>query len=75
MSPNRNGWTIGAGAEYMLAPQWSAKLEYSYLDFGSNTYAFAIPGAGAGLTLKTQVHEVKVGVNYHWAPGTLFGQF
>jgi outer membrane autotransporter protein len=75
ISPNRNGWTIGAGAEYMLSPQWSAKLEYSYLDFGRNTYGFAIPGGGAGLTFNTQVHEVKVGANYHWAPGTLSGQF
>src|SRR6185312_14587303 len=26
------GWTAGAGAEAMLAPNWSAKVEYLYVD-------------------------------------------
>jgi opacity protein-like surface antigen len=67
----RSGWTIGAGAEYMLAPGWSAKLEYDYLDFGNDGFSI---GATA-LNANTQVHEVKVGVNYHFMPGTLFGRF
>jgi outer membrane immunogenic protein len=36
-SSNTNGgWLLGAGVEYALAPQWSAKLEYDYL--GLNTW-------------------------------------
>ena len=31
----RTGWTVGTGLEWALGPNWSAKLEYNYLDFGS----------------------------------------
>lgn len=67
----RAGWTIGVGAEYMIAPSWSAKLEYDYLDFGNDTIGIGPTAFGAN----TQVHEVKVGLNYHFVPGTLLGQF
>src|ERR1700735_1566524 len=30
----RTGYAVGAGAEYSFAPNWSAKLEYQYLDLG-----------------------------------------
>src|SRR5919201_3724027 len=40
------GWTIGAGAEVGLAPNWSAKLEYLYLDL--STSQFAITGVSNG---------------------------
>jgi outer membrane immunogenic protein len=29
------GWTVGAGAEWRVAPQWSVKAEYLYVDLGS----------------------------------------
>jgi len=63
----RTGWNIGAGAEFMLAPQWSAKAEYNFLDFGKDNVS--------GVGIDTQVHEFKVGVNYHFVPGTLFGRW
>jgi hypothetical protein len=66
----RSGWNIGAGAEFMLAPQWSATAEYNFLDFGKDSLVFPLAG-----TVDTQVHEFKVGVNYHWVPGTLFGRW
>src|SRR5689334_6064347 len=31
---HRNGYTVGAGIEYMFAPNWSAKAEYQYYNFG-----------------------------------------
>jgi len=65
----RSGWNIGGGAEFMLAPQWSAKAEYNFLDFGKDGISPIIA------TVDTQVHEFKVGVNYHWVPGTLFGRW
>jgi len=34
----RAGWTIGAGLEWMFAPNWSAKAEYLYVDLGSTTF-------------------------------------
>jgi opacity protein-like surface antigen/outer membrane receptor protein involved in Fe transport len=61
----RTGWNAGAGLEYMLGSRWSAKLEYDYLDFGSNTLGFVNP-FGNSATVKTAVNEVKAGVNYHF---------
>ena len=63
----RPGWTMGTGLEYMMTPRWSAKVAYDYLDFGNATLNFGLPG-GTGVGVKTEVHEVKAGVNFHWAP-------
>ena len=35
---HRDGYTVGAGLEYMFAPNWSAKVEYQYYNFGSTTF-------------------------------------
>lgn len=61
----RTGWTVGAGFEYMLGSRWSAKLEYDYLDFGSDTLGFVNP-LGNSVAIETAVNEVKAGVNYHF---------
>jgi opacity protein-like surface antigen len=71
LNVTRSGWNIGGGAEYMIAPQWSAKAEYNFLDFGRDNLGFPL----TGIAVDTQVHEFKVGVNYHWVPGTLFGRW
>ena len=31
----RVGWTVGAGVEGMITNNWTAKLEYLYMDLGS----------------------------------------
>ncbi len=36
-----DGYTVGAGLEYMFAPNWSAKIEYQYYNFGSTTFLTA----------------------------------
>jgi opacity protein-like surface antigen len=58
------GWTLGTGVEYMWAPGWSAKAEYDFLDFGTQNVAFG--ALGTSLAVTTQVHEFKIGVNWHW---------
>lgn len=30
-----NGWTVGAGLEWAFANNWSAKVEYLYINFGN----------------------------------------
>jgi outer membrane immunogenic protein len=54
------GWTIGAGAEVGLAPNWSAKLEYLYINL--STSQFAITGVSNGYSASV----VRAGVNYHF---------
>src|SRR6185295_16446107 len=34
-SANHSGWTVGVGAEWMFAQNWTAKAEYKYIDFGN----------------------------------------
>jgi outer membrane immunogenic protein len=61
------GWTIGTGIEAMLAPQWSAKLEYLYVDLG-NQHIFnnSFGGAVAQESLDLTAHVVRVGLNYRF---------
>ncbi len=68
INANRSGWTFGTGIEYRLSRAWSAKAEYSLLDFGTNTVGANLLAPGDTLTVKDLVHEVKAGVNYHWLP-------
>ena len=62
---HRNGYTLGAGVEYMFAPSWSAKVEYQYYNFGNARFT-----APAGLvpfgSFTTDDHVVKAGVNYRF---------
>jgi outer membrane immunogenic protein len=60
----RDGYTVGAGLEYMFAPNWSAKIEYQYYNFGSTT--FLSPVALAGARFNDDEHTVKAGLNYRF---------
>jgi len=72
-SGNRVGWTIGFGGEFALTANWSAKAEYSYMDFGSRT-ALASDGT-TFLTSGTDLQVTKVGLNYRFGPGTVVAKF
>lgn len=61
------GWTIGGGVEWAFADPWSVKLEYLFMDFGSEDY-FGGPGAG-GFDADAQIHTFKIGLNYRWGWG------
>jgi len=67
---NRTGWTAGAGVETSLFGNWSAKLEYLYVDLGdvNNTITTA-PTAIGTFGVFTGSHQIKDhivrgGVNY-----------
>jgi outer membrane immunogenic protein len=68
-SVTRTGWTAGAGLEYALDRNWSAKVEYDYLGFGAEalnlpTPTFPTYASNASLN----VQEVKFGINYKFGP-------
>ena len=71
------GWTAGAGVETKLDSQWSAKIEYLYVDLGTVSEAFAIPinpafgprvhrrsGDGHARRRTSRDNIVRAGVNY-----------
>ena len=68
----RSGWTVGTGLEWALAPNWSAKIEYNYLDFGSRAVRFTDTTGFFALdtSIRERIHVAKVGINYRfgWAP-------
>jgi outer membrane immunogenic protein len=63
----RTGWTAGAGLEYALDHNWSAKLEYDYLGFGSQALNFNSPALGPVTSNATlNVQEIKAGINFRF---------
>ena len=65
---HKNGYTIGVGVEYMFAPNWSAKAEYMYYNFGDARFtapAALVPGG----SFTTDDHAIKAGVNYRFNLG------
>jgi outer membrane immunogenic protein len=69
-SDTKVGWTAGGGAEWAFAPNWSAKVEYLYVDLGNASVVVnpvpPLPPFQVGYTWKTQEHLARVGVNYKW---------
>jgi len=69
------GWTAGAGVEYALAPNWSFRTEYLFLDLPNATYPAASLSAN-GLVIHYRQVDVdarfgvlRVGVGYKFDLG------
>src|ERR1700683_2717226 len=65
---HKDGYTVGAGLEYMFAPSWSAKLEYQYYNFGSSTFTGG-PAEIVGARFNSDEHTIKAGLNYRFGWG------
>jgi len=67
----RVGWTAGAGVEGVIAPNWTAKLEYLYMDLGSfDALSLSLaPASALGVNLRSSFtdHILRVGINYKFA--------
>jgi outer membrane immunogenic protein len=80
-SQNRWGWMVGAGLEHGLTENWSAKIEYNYLDFGTKTISLQGTGCfsvGEVLTcapetrnfnVNQNIQLIKLGINYRFNGG------
>jgi outer membrane immunogenic protein len=62
----RDGYTVGAGLEYMFTPNWSGKIEYQYYNFGNTTFT---SGPIAGASFNNDEHTIKAGLNYRFGWG------
>ena len=63
VSEHRLGGVLGAGVEYAFTNNWSAKLEYNYIHFGSKAHEYEVDGTEE-IQIDQNMHTVKVGVNY-----------
>jgi outer membrane immunogenic protein len=75
----RTGWLAGAGVEYAFWQNWSARLEYNYMDFGTRRVNFIDPGAPAGtpttpFDIRQRVQTLTLGVNYRFS-GPIMSKF
>lgn len=71
------GWTVGSGIEGIIADNWTARLEYLYVDLGtvSGTFISTVPALGGG-TLNSNFSShitdniLRIGLNYKFdSPG------
>ncbi len=60
-SATQAGWTAGAGVEAAFARNWTAKVEYLYVDFAG----LNVPAAGVTVNLTENV--VRAGINYKFS--------
>jgi outer membrane immunogenic protein len=66
------GWTVGAGVEWALQGNWSAKLEYLYVDLGKKDLFDVAPGVPEFVSAKLNV--VRFGLNYKFDSGGAWGK-
>jgi len=58
-----NGYAIGGGVEYMVAPHFSVKAEYLFTSLGSTNY---FGGTPSSINAGVDYSSIKAGVNYHF---------
>jgi outer membrane immunogenic protein len=63
---NNFGWTVGGGVEASITPNWSAKIEYLYMNLGSG---ICPTNCGPAVPISVPFNEnlVRVGINYRFA--------
>jgi high affinity Mn2+ porin len=59
------GWTAGLGLEFAVSGNWSAKLEYDYVDLSHQLYDLSGFGL-SGVNVAPRIHLAKIGLNYHF---------
>ncbi len=57
-SDTKAGWTLGGGIEAAIAPGWSTKLEYLYVDLGSV--------GNLGTSVDYNAHVLRAGLNFRF---------
>jgi outer membrane immunogenic protein len=79
-SGTQTGGLLGMGVEYAFLPNWSAKIEYNYIDFGTRSFnastatnasfagtpLAALSGVQVPVSITENEHIIKAGVNYRF---------
>jgi outer membrane immunogenic protein len=75
VSKTKAGWVVGGGVEYGFMSNWSAKLEYLYMDFGNVSSSGVVFNTGSvpppllihSADLKANI--IRAGINYKFGWG------
>lgn len=66
----RSGWTAGGGVEYAFTQNWSAKIEYLHLRFGSYQWTNGASGTanciGINCSTDARLNVIRAGLNYRF---------
>jgi outer membrane immunogenic protein len=71
-SDSKFGWAAGVGIEYAFLGNWTAKLEYLYVDLGSFETNFFTPVTTNTVSLNESI--IRVGLNYKFS-GPVFSRY
>lgn len=74
-SSTRTGWTVGGGIDWRFAPNWFARVEYRYADFGDKTYSPTVFGDLFDEHHSTTEQAVRFGVAYKWGGTTVMAKY
>jgi outer membrane immunogenic protein len=69
------GWTLGAGAEHMFAPNWTARAELRYVDLGKTSVECVAgvgrcPNADRGTEFSNSLWMGQIGLSYKFGGGS-----
>jgi outer membrane immunogenic protein len=60
----RAGWTVGGGVEVGITRNWTAKIEYLYVDLGSKQMFNIVPGVPETVSFTANI--IRGGINYRF---------
>ena len=60
----QTGYVLGGGFEYKIAPAWSLKAEYQYIDLAADRPVGSL--GGSVTTRDTELNTFRGGVNFHF---------
>src|SRR6516164_1540635 len=69
----RAGWTAGAGIETAFAPNWTAELEYLYVDLGKTQYFNIVPSVPETVGITANI--IRVGLNYKFGAAPVVAKY
>jgi opacity protein-like surface antigen len=60
----RAGWTVGAGVEAGITPNWAFRVEYLYVDLGNGQVFDVVPCVPESVSFTANI--IRAGVNYRF---------
>lgn len=65
ISGTHNGYVVGAGLEYFVAPHFTVRTEYGFNQLGSINVK-ELSGAGVSTSQRPEFHSVTTGISYRF---------